>query len=232
MPPSRKHGSRFKKEKRGERKVLSPNQVAEKCNSGKVRPRNRKAIKVAIDDFFVSPLVKKEGLREADTGGTGVYLTVDLEKGEEIVKQFITAGILPVKANCVDFTTTAAKTMGGDMAPWILRLELTEEEKEQLKLLGKPITIESILHPDTKWNESTHLGEIFTLLYVARKEPGPIEYKIFGRKKGDVTEKEIPHIINLNSVGSWMTFPSSNYHQGSGAERTIISLQFVIDDEE
>lgn len=230
MPANRKHGSRYKKEKRGERKVLSPNQVAEKCNSGKVCAKKLAAITGAIEGFLADK--KKELWKPTAVGGITISFTADVEKGEEIVKQFITAGILPVKANCVDFTTTAAKTIGGDMAPWILRLELTEEEKEQLKLLRKPITIESILHPDTKWNESTHLGEIFTLLYVARKEPGPIEYKIFGRKKGDVTEKEIPHIINLNSVGSWMTFPSSNYHQGSGAERTIISLQFVIDDKE
>jgi len=231
MPPSRKHGSWFKRKKpSGSREIeSSPSDLAEKCKSGKVRAKKLAAITGAIKQFTDSPSADKKFWKPAAVGGKTISFTANVEKGEEIVNKFISAGILPVQAKCVDFTTTAAETSGGDMAPWILELKLPEEKKKQLKLSREPITIESFLHPDTKWNESTHLGKIFTLLYVARKEPGPIEYKIFGRKKGDVTEKEIPHIINLDSVGSWMTFPSSNYHQGSGAERTIISLQFVID---
>jgi len=213
MPPSRKHGSRFKRKKRGERKVLSPNQVAEKCNSGKVRPRNRKAIKVALDDFFVSALVKTEGLRKADTGGNGVYFTVDLEKGEKIIEQLKTAEIIPANAKFVDFTP-GTKTVRGGKSPWVLKLQRSK------------------LHVDMTWNEALNLkGEIFTLVYIAKKTARPIKYKIFGRRKGEITRKDIPHIIELNTVGSWMTFPSIHYHRGSGAKRTIISLHFVVDDE-
>lgn len=113
MPPSRKHGSRYKKEKPGKREVQSPDQVAEKCNSGKVYAKNLKGIKVALDDLLGSPLVETEGFRKADTGGTGVYLTVNHEKGEKIIKQLKMAKTVPANAKFVDFTPGAKTVHGG-----------------------------------------------------------------------------------------------------------------------
>ena len=52
---------------------------------------------------------------------------------------------------------------------------------------------QSKLHVDMTWNEALNLkGEIFTLVYSAEKTARPIEYKIFGRKKGIITRKDIP----------------------------------------
>jgi len=214
MPPSCKHGSRFQKEKPGKREVQSSEEIAEKCKYGKVCPKNRKAIKVALDDFRGSPLVEAVGFGKADTGGSGVYLTVDHEKGEKIIKQLKMAKIVPANAKLLDFTP-GAKTVRGGKSPWVLTLH------------------QSKLHVDMTWNEALNFkGEIFTLVYIAEKTPRrPIKYEIFGRKKGDITRKDIPHIIELKTEGSWMTFPSIHYHQGSGARRTIISLHFVVDDE-
>ena len=135
MPPSCKHGSRFQKEKPGKREVQLPEQTAEKCNSGKVYAKNLKAIKIALDDFLGSSRVKKEGFGKADTGGKGVCLTVDHEKGEKIIKQLKMAKIVPANAKFLDFTP-GAKTVRGGKSPWVLTLQ------------------QSKLHVDMTWNEA------------------------------------------------------------------------------
>ena len=71
------------------------------------------------------------------------------------------------------------------------------------------------------------------LVYVVECEKEPqIEYWISGRKNGEANEKDAYHVEEVDGAGSWLWFPSKNYHFHKGAKRTIISLIFLSEEEE
>ena len=126
-----------------------------------------------------------------------------------IVKALRDAKLIPEDAKVLDFPT---KQTGErlDATPWI---GIFEGETD----------IAADIHFSHRLG-----GNGTTLVYVVECEKEPqIEYWISGRKKGEANEKDAYHVEEVDGAGSWLWFPSKNYHFHKGAKRTIISLIFL-----
>ena len=126
-----------------------------------------------------------------------------------IIKALRDAELIPEDAKVLDFPT---KQTGEniDATPWI---GIFEGETD--------------IAADIHYNHRLG-GNSTTLVYVVECEKEPqIEYWISGRKSGEANEKDAYHVEEVDGAGSWLWFPSKNYHFHKGAKRTIISLIFL-----
>ena len=188
---------------RGKRKQLeSPKQVARKCKSGEVDEEEHETIKNAVDVFL-----RKAGKREkVKIRGEAVAFSSNKNDALDIIASLRSAKVIPQNAKVLDFPERQTKKI--DATPWIGMF------KNKTKV-----------HPDIIYNDSiAKLGT--TVVYILECEK-PISYSIFGRKKNLIFRTDRCHREELNGAGSWISFPSKNYHYGSGAKRKIISLIYL-----
>ena len=180
-------------------------QVKTKCTSGRLGENARKLIQEAVDAFRTE--VEKQ---KVEIGGQ----RISAKDFAGIVKALRDAKLIPEDAEVLDFPT---KQTGEnlDATPWI---GIFEGETD--------------IAADIHYNHRLG-GNGTTLVYVVECEKEPqIEYWISGRKKGEANEKDAYHVEEVNGAGSWLWFPSKNYHFHKGAKRTIISLIFLSEEEE
>jgi hypothetical protein len=192
----------------GKRKKPDTHQeVAAKCTTRTVGRDARDAIKKLVSSFHK----KVKTWKKSGVGGKARYLKQNETIGKKIIEKLREAGTIPSNANILDFPE-AHNTRSGDKGPWTLI-----------------IAGESERHWDTTFNQASHLKGKTTLVYVVKKVKGDVKYSVWGRKMSEEKideEGETSHEFSLKSEGSWLTFPSSYVHKGTGPARTVIALVY------
>jgi hypothetical protein len=186
------------KKRRG---IQTKEEVELQCTSGRLDENARKSIQEAVDAFRAEAEKQKVEISAKDFAG--------------IVKALRDAKLIPEDAKVLDFPT---KQTGEsiDATPWIGIFEGETDIAADIHFTHR-----------LGGNGTTLVVYGTTLVYVVECEKEPqIEYWISGRRSGETNEKDAYHVEEVDGAGSWLWFPSKNYHFHKGAKRTIISLIF------
>ena len=188
-------------------------EVEKKCRNGEVKDEHAHGkIKKAVD-----AILKKHESAPSGIKCDVISFSKDTKLGRKIIKLLREAIPIPKGAKVLDFESNQ-KSKDGSLGPWIAQCKETD------------------LHNDIQYNQDVTNSQgrkLITLVYIVDKkeEESPILYKIYGRKKNVKPIEEKPHVMEVNRQGQWVSFPSTHYHLGSGARRTIISLILSIDED-
>ena len=191
------------KKRRG---IQTKEEVELQCTSGRLDENARKPIQEAVDAFRAEAEKQK-----IEIGGQ----KISAKDFAGIVKALRDAKLIPEDAKVLDFPT---KQTGEsiDATPWIGIFEGETDIAADIHFTHR-----------LGGNGTTLVVYGTTLVYVVECEKEPqIEYWISGRRSGETNEKDAYHVEEVDGAGSWLWFPSKNYHFHKGAKRTIISLIF------